>query len=176
MATDDEDKAFFKSFGAVMGVVTLIAISVLIIALVIGASQVPDHPTDAQVARIQQRTQPLGAENTSAEAAQQSVKQVSASSSGGESKALSAKEVYEQTCAACHGSGVMGAPKMGDAESWKPHAQKGLATLHKHAIEGFKAMPPKGGNSSLSDDEVDSAVNYMLEHSDSLDLAKSSGS
>ncbi|WNK21598.1 c-type cytochrome [Halomonas piscis] len=35
--------------------------------------------------------------------------------------------------------------------------------MYDHAINGFQAMPPKGGQVSLSDDEVKAAVDYMLE-------------
>ena len=52
-------------------------------------------------------------------------------------------------CMACHGAGVAGAPKIGDAAAWGPRIAKGADTLHKHAIEGFQGqagfMPPKGG-------------------------------
>jgi cytochrome c5 len=40
-----------------------------------------------------------------------------------------------------------------------------LSTLHAHALKGIRAMPPKGGNPSLSDAEVNAAVDYMLSQS-----------
>ncbi len=42
---------------------------------------------------------------------------------------------------------------------------KGNATLVKHAIEGFNAMPPKGMCMDCSDDEIKAAVEYMVEQS-----------
>ena len=56
--------------------------------------------------------------------------------------------------------------RLGDVEAWAPRIAKGIATLHQHALEGFKGeksiMPPKGGRVDLSDGEITSAVDYML--------------
>lgn len=70
---------------------------------------------------------------------------------------------YNQACMACHMTGAAGAPKRGDADAWAPRLEKGIDTLYEHSINGFQAMPPKGGQVSLSDDEVKAAVDYMLE-------------
>jgi len=74
--------------------------------------------------------------------------------------------VYKTVCRVCHGTGVMGAPKYGDKAGWTDRISKGMATLEKNAIKGFKGkkgmMPAKGGRSSLSDDEVKAAVIYMV--------------
>ncbi|GJI96817.1 hypothetical protein RugamoR57_35350 [Duganella caerulea] len=69
--------------------------------------------------------------------------------------------IYTSTCAACHGSGAAGAPKFGDAGAWGPRIAQGYDTLVKHAIEGLRAMPAKGGNPDLDDVEVARAVVYM---------------
>ena len=39
---------------------------------------------------------------------------------------------------------------------------EGVAVLHANAIKGKGAMPPKGGNPSLSDADVFAAVDYMV--------------
>lgn len=75
------------------------------------------------------------------------------------------QEVYESTCLACHGSGVAGAPKFGDEGSWASYIKQGYEDLLKNAINGIGAMPPRGGNSSLSDLEVARAVVYMTNNS-----------
>ena len=75
--------------------------------------------------------------------------------------------MVERVCAACHTSGVLGAPKIGDNATWSQRlSEKGLETLVKHSIEGFNSMPPRGGDASLSDDEVHKAVEHLLERSD----------
>ena len=77
-------------------------------------------------------------------------------------KVLQAGEtVYAAACAACHTSGAAGAPKLGDTAAWGARVAKGYDTLVKHAIEGFNAMPAKGGNPDLDDIEVARAVVYL---------------
>jgi len=70
------------------------------------------------------------------------------------------KTTYEGGCVACHGTGVLGAPKVGDAAAWKPRGN--LATLVASAKAGKGAMPPKGGMPTLSDQQLENAIAYML--------------
>jgi cytochrome c5 len=72
------------------------------------------------------------------------------------------EKTYNATCVACHGSGVLNAPKPGDKAAWAPRIKQGKPTLVKHALEGFKTMPAKGGNASLKDTEVEAAIDYMV--------------
>ena len=85
------------------------------------------------------------------------------------SSAGNGESVYQQACAVCHNGGVGGAPVVGDAFEWKGRLASGTETLYKHALEGFQGdkgvMPPKGGFTNLSDDEVRAAVDYMMEQS-----------
>lgn len=85
---------------------------------------------------------------------------VAAAAGGG---ARSADDVVAKHCNACHGSGVLGAPKVGDAAAWKARAgaKGGLDGLLKSAIAGLNAMPPKGTCSDCSDDELKSAIAKM---------------
>jgi cytochrome c5 len=76
-----------------------------------------------------------------------------------------AEAVYTAVCAACHASGLAGAPKIGDPAGWGTRIAQGYETLVKHAIEGIRAMPPKGGNPDLDDVEVARAVVYMANQS-----------
>ena len=82
-----------------------------------------------------------------------------------ESAKVDGKAVFEANCKACHGGLIPGAPAVGKKEDWAPRIKQGKDTLHKHALEGFNSMPAKGGNSSLSDDEVKAAVDYMANQS-----------
>ncbi len=70
--------------------------------------------------------------------------------------------VYTASCAACHISGAAGAPKQGDKLAWAPRIKNGNAALYNSAIKGKNAMPAKGGNTSLSDDDVKAVVDYMV--------------
>jgi cytochrome c5 len=73
--------------------------------------------------------------------------------------------IYTSTCQACHGAGVAGAPKTGDAGAWGTRIAQGYDTIVKHAIEGIRAMPAKGGNPELDDVEVARAVVFMANQS-----------
>lgn len=72
---------------------------------------------------------------------------------------------YEETCHICHGPGLAGSPKFGDKTEWAPRIAEGIETLVKHAIQGYKAMPPKGTCMACSDEEIHKAVEYMVSHS-----------
>lgn len=71
-------------------------------------------------------------------------------------------KVYKSLCFSCHDNGVAGAPKPGDKAAWAPRLAQGMDLLYEHAIKGKGAMPPKGGNMSLSDADVKAAVDYMV--------------
>ncbi|WP_350562535.1 c-type cytochrome [Psychrobacter sp. CAL346-MNA-CIBAN-0220] len=69
--------------------------------------------------------------------------------------------VYNAVCHTCHASGLLGSPMLGDAGAWGPRIAKGADTLYTHAINGFNAMPAKGG-ADIPDEEVQNAVDYMI--------------
>ena len=73
----------------------------------------------------------------------------------------SGEQVYTAVCSACHTPGALGAPKLNSKGDWGPRLGQGFETLTKHAIEGIRAMPARGGNPDLSDIEVARAVAYM---------------
>ena len=78
-----------------------------------------------------------------------------------ETAGAAAPALYTQTCATCHGTGVAGAPKLGDKAAWAPRVSQGVDALTASAIKGKGAMPPKGG-SSASDAEIKQVVAYMV--------------
>ena len=82
---------------------------------------------------------------------------------------LPGDEVYNSSCAACHGAGVAGAPKVGDAGAWTDRISNGVEQLYSNAINGLTGsagvMPAKGRNASLSDGSVQAAVDYMVDQS-----------
>lgn len=75
------------------------------------------------------------------------------------------EQVVQAVCSACHGSGVLGSPKIGDKAAWGPRIAQGYETLIKHAIEGIRQMPARGGGADLSDNEVAAAIAYMANQS-----------
>lgn len=87
--------------------------------------------------------------------------EVAAAVEEGAATAKTGKEVYDSVCMMCHATGMMESPKLGDAGAWGPRIAQGYDTLLDHAVNGFNMMPAKGGNGSLSDEEVANAVKYM---------------
>lgn len=161
------DKKFFDTFMLVLGVLVAIAIGLFILAKYISANTQEKHVLlDPSVkAATQQRIEPVaklavaGQDNSALAPKAQEAAAAPAADLGGE-------EVYNMACMACHGAGVAGAPKVGDAAAWGPRIAKGGDTLRKHAIEGFQGdagfMPPKGGRIDLSDQSIINAVEYMV--------------
>ena len=76
--------------------------------------------------------------------------------------AADGEKIYQSSCHACHAAGVAGAPKLGDKAAWAPRIAKGNDALLSSVKNGLNAMPPKGACMSCSDDDLRSAVDYMV--------------
>lgn len=85
--------------------------------------------------------------------------------------ALSGAQVYNTVCIACHfAPGLGGAPAIGDSAAWLARMDRdGVDALIHNALQGYSGstgiMPKKGGRVDLSDAEITSAVEYMIEKS-----------
>ena len=177
------DAQFVKSFSKM--IIALIILTLVLIALgvVIGGSI--DDKLQAQTEEytqqvIAQRTEPVGnlnvgeivdqgvdvAMSTPTNTDASAVFNGTGDSSGEASTEHPGKIAYSKNCYICHDVGLTGAPKPGEVENWQPRIQKGIEVLYSNAINGFQGqrgiMPPKGGNSLLSDDEVRAAVDYLV--------------
>jgi cytochrome c5 len=135
---------------AVAGFFLVIVIGIILLVSFVTNTHNPGAGTDSQSpAAVNARIAPVAAEGfTLRDANAPKVLQ-------------SAEAVYTAVCAACHASGLAGAPKIGDSAGWGPRIAQGYDTLLKHAIDGIRAMPPKGGNPDLDDVEVARAVVYL---------------
>jgi cytochrome c5 len=109
------------------------------------------HDTSGDEQRVLERIKPVG-----------TVVMADASAPHGN---LTGEQVYGQVCKTCHEAGLAGAPKSGDKAAWTPRIAQGEKSLVAHAVGGFQGksgvMPPKGGNTDLTDDEVHRAVVYL---------------
>ena len=79
--------------------------------------------------------------------------------------ARNGESIVKTTCTTCHQAGVANAPKIGDANAWGPVIRRGLKEMLANAIKGKGAMPPRGGDASLTDDELARAIVYMANQS-----------
>jgi cytochrome c5 len=88
-----------------------------------------------------------------------------AQAASAEERERGGKEVVETVCAACHRTGVNGAPKIGDRNAWAKLTSKGLTGLTVVALKGIRKMPPHGGNTDLTDTDIERAITYMVNQS-----------
>ena len=79
-----------------------------------------------------------------------------------EGDAAAGEAVYNRVCKMCHGSGMMGAPKLGDRTAWSARIEQGASKLTQNAINGIRKMPARGTCKSCSDEDIANAVAYML--------------
>jgi cytochrome c5 len=172
------DRHFINVFSAVIGVLVAIALVLIGISRLVdsGPKGARDTEDPLMQASAHERIKPFGqvavaGEDNSALAIQATAVPVVAGASGAGAAAAptDGKSVYDAACSACHGSGIAGAPRMGDKAAWASRLAKGTATLEKHALEGFQGetglMPAKGGRTDLPDDLVREAVEYMASQS-----------
>ncbi|HEY9210051.1 MAG TPA: c-type cytochrome [Methylotenera sp.] len=133
---------------SIVGIVGIV-LFVLLVAKIFGVTDTIDvaEPT-AAVSQVEENIKPVAAVEVAAAGA----------TSGAEK---SGEEVVKAVCSMCHAAGLMNAPKIGDKGQWQPRIAQGYETLVKHAIEGIRTMPARGGNPSLTDGEVASAVANM---------------
>lgn len=150
------DQQFLGTAAAVLGALVALTIVIVIIANIVDSG--PPELRPGEVDRIERRIAPLAMVITDESALQRAAP--------AEAVELSASEINQRYCAACHQAGVLGAPVTGNAEKWGALlADKGLDQLVANAIDGIGQMPARGGNPALSDDDIRKTVKWMLEES-----------
>ena len=159
-----KDDQFVRSFTGMIIAFVVLTILLIILAIIVAnpvMSRVSEAKNVDRDKQIQARVAPVGDLNVGQpEAAAETEQQVAAVDVNGE-------EVYNTACAACHATGVAGAPTFGDAAAWKDRIAQGAEMLNDHAINGYQGkagyMPPKGGNPALTDEQVSAAVEHMTD-------------
>jgi len=131
-------------------VVPVIAL-IMIAAVIVGTPNTSASNPALADAAVAQRIQPTG--------------QFLAAGASASGAAKSGEEVVKGACIACHGAGVLGAAKIGDKAAWSKLIGQGLDKLTANAIKGVRQMPPRGGDSSLSDTDIARAIVYMANQS-----------
>jgi cytochrome c5 len=163
-----QDSHFFNNFSLVLGILLAVTLGLLAFARYVGAEhqgqQVTGDPRYQD--SVKQRLAPVdrvavaGQDNSALK-----IESAGSAAPAGDMPADGAA-AYETACAACHGAGIAGAPKVGDKAAWGPRIAQGKSVLYKHAIEGYTGksgvMPAKGGRANWSDDLVQQAVDHML--------------
>jgi cytochrome c5 len=176
----EEDASFGRTLVAVLGALVVASVVILFLARAIG-----EREASAADGTVAERTAPVGkvkvaGAETIAPARAASPGDLAGTPQAGQDAAAQAppqiaqaeeppdkgKTVYDTACVVCHQTGVGGAPKIGDKAAWADRIAQGEGTLADHAIKGFQGktgmMPPKGGRTDLSDEDVKAAVSYMV--------------
>lgn len=151
----EHDKAVVKSFTGILSVLIVIAIGFYFVADIVTSDKDDVGPNPRMEARILENIKPVGEVNVGDVPAAAAAPVAAAGPRSG-------KDIFNSTCMACHGTGVAGAPKVGDKAAWSPRAAKGIDGLLKSATNGLNAMPPKGTCGACSDEELKGAIEYML--------------
>ena len=169
------DSHFKLIFSAVLGVLIAIALVLIGVSRMVDSGPKGARDTDDPLmqASAHERIKPFGqvavAGEDNAALAIAATAVAPAQAAPVEAGAMDGKSVFASACAACHGSGIAGAPKVGDKAAWAPRIAKGVETLETHAIKGFQGaagvMPAKGGRLDLPDDAVKAAVEHMVAQS-----------
>ena len=159
-----DDRTFMRKFGGI--ILGLMLITVVIYILANSLQDEPGGNTNpANKALAEKNISPVsgvrvGEEGAAALAAAQPAPAEAASESGAE--AIDGGQVYNSLCMTCHDAGVAGAPIKGSEELAQRASEKGIDTLVTNSINGINVMPPKGGNLSLTDEQMRAAVEFML--------------
>lgn len=164
------DQVFLKKFLMLIGFLALVAVVLGILAGII-YSAAPSNKDSALVKVADERIATVGgvyAGETGA-AAMQAAKDAAATLAASQvayGGTTDGKEIYGNLCHSCHETGAGGSPKLSDKGAWTVRVAQGLATLQKHAIEGYNGgagvMPARGGNPSLTDEQVNATVEWMV--------------
>ena len=144
-------KSLLETVFVVIG--TLVG-AIIIITFATTKSKTVDEPAKVvEKTQVEEKVQPVAQVKVADNSAPQ------------ENAIISGEKISQVNCILCHGAGVMGAPKIGDATQWEARIAQGKEKLINHAIQGINMMPAKGGNAALSDEEVAAAVIWMANES-----------
>ena len=165
------DRTFMKHFAIMIAMLAGTAVVLIIIGTFVWAS-LPKESNQREVQRAGDRITPVAAvyAGDTGRAAMQAAKAAAdkaAASQVAYGGTTDGKAIFDHLCTTCHSTGAAGAPRITDKSAWAPRIKEGIATLVKHAIDGYTGpdgnhMPAKGGNPALTDAQVEATVKWMV--------------
>ncbi len=161
---EQTDKVFIKNFSLVVIGLVVFTLAIIFLANFVGFKEKVEVPSRAGL--TEERISPV-ADVYLVEESAAPVQEVAAAAAPVPAQAAASdgspngEEIYNSACAACHSIGLVGAPIPGSPEM-SQRAEKGLDTLLQEALNGFNAMPARGGRPDLSDEQVKAAIEFML--------------
>ena len=170
IALRQHDQQFFDSFMLVIGILMGVAVGLFFLVRAISIDTqglyITEDPTVQ--AAINERIAPVGRVLLMGDAELAAAAAAAVTTPTPVATIMTGPQVYNAACIVCHQPpGLSGAPPVGDLAAWAPRLAQGKDTLYQHALLGFQGtagfMPPKGGRVDLSDGEITSAVDYLVE-------------
>jgi len=168
------DQSFLRQFSMVILFLMLVALTLIFLAWHI-YSEAPKDSVGNTRQDTEQRIKPVagvyaGKSGFAAIQAAQAAADKAAAGKVAYGGTTDGKAIYDHLCHSCHTAGIAGAPRLGDKAAWKARIAEGIATLVKHAEDGYTGpdgnhMPARGGNPALSDAQVAAAVKWMVSQS-----------
>jgi cytochrome c5 len=163
------DQKFFDVYSLVIGGLAAVCLVFFVLAMSVSERTQEEYTANAEeyLAVVSERLAPFGKVNMPGDDLSAAGPQTpEASMPEPVAAARTGPQVYNEACIACHGSGIGGAPILGNSEAWEARIAQGIDTLRQHAIVGYTGssgyMPPKGGRLDLANEEVHGAVDYMV--------------
>lgn len=167
--SEQDDRVFLQRFSMVLAGLVGFTVVIILLSLYIHRQlTLSDNPAREQA--MAERIKPVAAvyAGETGRAAAQEAAAAASVDAGGEAAfggSEDPEQIYSAVCQTCHVSGAAGAPLM-EPGAWDDRLDKGLDTLVEHAINGFNAMPPKGGRTDLTDEQVRVTVEWMVDQVD----------
>ena len=164
------DRVFLKHFSMVIGFLFVVMVSLIGLGTYLYSLHPAPKSPDVEK-EVQERIAPVGgvyAGDTGRAAllAAQDAAKKAAESQVAYGGTLDGTTIFGNLCTTCHTNAATGAPVITDKGAWAPRIAQGLDTLVKHATEGFQGskglMPAKGGNPSLTNEQVKATVEWMI--------------
>lgn len=158
-----EDRAFVRQFSGVIAAFVVLTIVLIFVAR--GMQPEVEDEGSARSVLAEQRIAPVGAVRSGDAGAAQLAEAAAAAAAAPatEEVVVDGASVYNGLCAACHNSGAAGAPILGSDVMATRAEERGLDGLVYNAINGINAMPARGGNPALTDEQIRAAVEFMLQ-------------
>jgi len=156
------DSAFLRQFSGVIAGFVVLTIALIFLARHMQPeSDIDVNPSQGVLA--EQRIAPVGAVRYGDEGAAALAQAQAVESAPAAEVVVDGAQVYGGLCKTCHDAGVAGAPVPGTDGMAARLTERGADGLVQNAINGLNAMPPRGGNPALTDEQIQAAVEFMLQ-------------
>ena len=156
---EQTDQTVIKNMVIVLVILIVFSFSIFFIAKDVGFKEDQGN-SPASIAVIEKRIKPV-ADVYTGEEGPATVEEAAAQAVAFDGS-LDAEMIYTNVCAACHATGVAGAPQPG-TPAMAQRIEKGMDALMQTALNGLNAMPARGGRPDLSDEQVQAVVEFMTQ-------------